>query len=227
MIATAKEKKRDAASSWHESFLALMPDIIRYARYAFRHMRAETKQDAVQEVIANCLVAFVRLAELDKLDVVYPSVVAQFAIKQYREGRRVGNRWRKRDVYGRNDCHVKHLGTPREQRGGWREQLTYNCVTPIPDQVAFQIDFEAWLQSLSKRDSRIAIELARGERTKDVASHFLISAGRVSQLRLQLNESWHRFHGECDDVSRPSRVAAPDLAAVNRWRASVKRSRNF
>jgi len=54
----------------------------------------------------------------------------------------------------------------------------------------------AMLDSLSSRDRRIAEELATGETTGAVAFKFRVSAGRVSQLRRELKQSWDEFHGQ-------------------------------
>jgi hypothetical protein len=43
----------------------------------------------IQESVANCLVAYVRLVERGKEDLAYPTVLAMFAVKQIRDGRRV------------------------------------------------------------------------------------------------------------------------------------------
>jgi DNA-directed RNA polymerase specialized sigma subunit len=57
-------------------------------------------------------------------------------------------------------------------------------------------DFSDWLKSLKRRDRRIAEVLAVGERTQNVAKRFKVSAGRVSQLRRELAESWRAFVGD-------------------------------
>ena len=66
---------------------------------------------------------------------------------------------------------------------------------PVPDIVAFRCDFPAWLNTLSRRDRRIAEILALGHRTREVAKRFDVSAGRISQLRRELAESWREFTG--------------------------------
>lgn len=76
--------------------------------------------------------------------------------------------------------------------------MVENDRTPVPDQAAFRIDFPQWLGTLSARDRRIVNDLATGERTGDVARKFGVSAGRVSQLRGQLKESWEEFVGDSD-----------------------------
>jgi hypothetical protein len=52
------------------------------------------------------------------------------------------------------------------------------------------------LNSLRRRDRRIAETLALGNRTTDVAKRFKVCAGRVSQIRRELAESWRVFVGE-------------------------------
>ena len=110
-----------------------------------------------------------------------------------------------RDVYDehgriKHGHQLKHIGSPREQCGGWKEQLVDNSRTPVADQAAFSIDFPEWLATLSARDRRIVDDLAAGERTGDVARKFGVSAGRVSQMRGQLKESWEAFGEDGDDA---------------------------
>ena len=71
-----------------------------------------------------------------------------------------------------------------------------NDRTPVADQVAFRIDFPAWLNGLSARDRQIVDELAVGERPGDVARRFRVSPARISQLRSELRHSWEGFTGD-------------------------------
>ncbi len=205
MIANAESLGPRPVPRWHAAFLAMVPVITRYARTAFGHLDPDAREDLVQECIANCVVAFARLVERGKQSIAYPTVLAGFAVRQIRDGRRVGKKQNVRDVY---DIHaqvkgghqLQHIGSPRDQRhGGWREQLVENSRTPVAEQAAFRIDFPSWLGTLSVRDHRIVDDLAAGERTGDVARRSGVSAGRVSQLRGQLKESWEAF-GEDDDT---------------------------
>lgn len=189
---------------WHAAFVAMLPTIIRYAKTCFRDLDPDTREDLVQECIANCVVAFARLVERGKQSIAYPTVLAMYAVKQIKDGRRVGKSVASRDVYDehgriKHGHQLQHIGTPRDQRGGWREQLVENRRTPVADQAAFRIDFHSWLETLSRRDRRIVDDLAAGGRTSDVAGKFDVSASRVSQLRGQLKESWEEFVGDIDD----------------------------
>ena len=51
-----------AADDWRPAFLRMLPAIQTHARITFRDLNA-TEREAVQEVIANALIAFVRLWE--------------------------------------------------------------------------------------------------------------------------------------------------------------------
>ena len=62
---------------WHRVFLALLPQIVPHAKFAFRHLRGEARQDAIQETIANALVAFVTLVRRGKMAIAYPTVLAK------------------------------------------------------------------------------------------------------------------------------------------------------
>lgn len=193
MIALANHV-RPVQPPQHARFLAMLPTIVGYARRGFHYLDDEAKEDAVAEIIANCFAAYARLVQLGKEDLAYPSVLAVFAIRQFRDGRRVGNPANCQDAYAQTDLQREYLGTPADQR--WKESLIDNARSPVADQVTFRIDFPEWLCKLSARDRRLALQLARGERTSDVACRFGITKGRVSQLRKELHEEWLRFQGE-------------------------------
>ena len=179
----------------------MLPSIRRTAEFQLAGLHAEAKEDAITEIVASCYVAYFRLAERGKESLAYPSVLAGYAIRQYRAGRRVGSRARRNDVYTRycrqkNGHELCHIGAPAEQVGGWNEYLIDNTVSPVPDQAAFRIDFQDWLGTLTARARQVVEELARGERVTDVSHRVGVSPGRVSQLRRELHEKWQTFQGE-------------------------------
>ncbi len=206
MIALAESQDRPRVPEWHDRFLDMLPTIERYAGAAFREFDRETKEDLVEECVANCFCAYSRLVERGKEHVAFPTKLANFAVRQIKDGRRVGKKQNVRDVYDiharvKDGYQLKHIGSPHEQNGGWREQLIENGRTSPADLATFKLDFfEGWLPSLSRRDRRMAEDLGNGERTGDVARKYGVSAGRVSQLRRELQESWEGFVGDRDDV---------------------------
>jgi hypothetical protein len=194
-------KPRAAKVSWQERFLAMLPAIQTHARVAFGHLDPEACEDALQEVVANCLVAFARLVQRGRIEVAYPSALARFAVSQFRDGRRVGNRRNGRDVLSpyaqkRNGIVVERLDRFRKDESEWAEALVEDQRTPVLDQVAFRCDFPAWLDTLPRRNRQIAEALSLGHSTSAVAKRFKVSPGRISQLRQELRESWREFQGE-------------------------------
>jgi hypothetical protein len=64
------------------------------------------------------------------------------------------------------------------------------------DQVAAKMDVGDWFSTLSRRMKQIAKDLAFGFSTSEVAGKYGVTAGRISQLRRVLEESWGEFQGE-------------------------------
>jgi len=179
----------------------MLPAIETHARLVFRHLDPEAREDAVEETIANALVAFVRLVQLQKTDVAYPSALARYAVAQIHDGRRVGNRLNVRDVLSpyaqkQKDIQVERLDRFDKEDDCWVEAVVEDHRTPVPEQAAFRCDFPAWLASLPRRNRRIAVSLSLGHSTSEVAKRFRVSPGRVSQLRREMHQSWDEFHGD-------------------------------
>ncbi len=187
--------------AWHPVFLPMVPAIGRQARSAFGQLAPEARGEAVQEVIAYATIAFKELWDRGKADLAYPSVLALYGIKRAKSGRKVGSRQNVRDVSS-DHCQIqknvamKRLDHYDRQQGGWREVLIEDRRAGPAETAAFRIDFPAWLETLSRRNHKIAWKLALGEATTNVARWFHLSAGRISQLRRELERSWHAFHGE-------------------------------
>jgi len=194
---------------WHRVFLAMLPAIVAHAKYAFRNLRGEARQDCIQETIANALVAFVALVRRGKMSIGYPTVLAKYAVAQINEGRRVGNHLNVREVLSPYAQKLKNFRVERldkfdEEENHWGEAIVEDRTAGPAEIARIRIDFAAWLDSLKRRDRKIALKLADGEKTSDVAKRFKISAGRISQLRRELAESWRKFVGD-----EPGAVTVP------------------
>ena len=159
---------------WHDRFLQLLPGIQQYALLAFRHLRAEAREDAVAEVVANTLVAFVGLVERGKMTSAYATVLARYGVARYREGRRVGTRTNTRDIMSpaaqrRHGIQAASLDSYDPADDCW-ETMAIEDRTAGPAAIAcFRIDFVDWLRSLSPQHRRLAADLATGETTSAVA----------------------------------------------------------
>ena len=98
MIAIAKQDQR---KNNHLIFEDLLPAIRRHAQVAFVSHPQEEREELIAEVVANAFCAFHRLAERGKTEVAYATPLAWYAVRQVREGRRVGAKMNKHDVTSR------------------------------------------------------------------------------------------------------------------------------
>jgi len=192
MIATCPHEDR---------FLDMLPKIRQQAHFAFRDEPRSRRQELISEVVANCWAAFVRLVERGRIDIVYPTPLAQFAIRQVRDGRTVGGKLNVRDVssgYAQRRKHfaVNALDRFDKDKQEWKEVLVEDKHAGPAEIAAARIDFAAWLRLLPKRLRRIAETLAKGETTKKTAKRFHVSQGRISQLRRELQQNWDDFQGD-------------------------------
>lgn len=197
---------RNAAQStsqpaWHQVFIGMLPAIVTHAKISFRHLRPEARAEAIQEAVCNACVAVARLAQLDKLDLAYPTPLARYAVAQVRDGRKVGGKLNCRDVLSPYCQRLKHIAVERldrydEEEGQWREVVVEDHHAGPAETAAARIDLEDWFDSLPRHKRRVAQTLATGETTKRTARRFRVSAGRISQLRREFMDSWAEFQGE-------------------------------
>ena len=203
MIVSAKKLRQSTVSACYAKFLSLLPAIQEQARFAFRNEKPEHRQELTAEVIANCWAAFVRLVERGLIDVVYPTPLAGYAIKQVRDGRRVGAKLNVLDIsseycQARKQITIERLDVFDERTGEWHEVLIEDRHAGPAETAAARIDIGEWFDSLPKHKRRVAQTLATGETTKRTARKFSVSPGRISQTRRELHEDWQRYQGEED-----------------------------
>lgn len=197
----------NAQEPQHNRFLAVLPQIRRQALMAFRKFSSEAREELVQEVVANSFRAWVLLARRGKESVAYATPLAQYAIRQVRDGRRVGSRQNAQDILsaGASKLHgfkVERLDQKDQLTGAWKEQLVEDRRAGPAEIAAARLDLTAWLRTLSARNRRIAKALSMGETTGDVARRYALSPGRISQLRVWLRRHWERFQGDSQLVGR-------------------------
>ena len=140
MIAPLKRPRPQAsAPAWHAGFLTMLPVIYSYARGAFAHLNPEARQDMIQEVIANALVAYVRLYQQGRVALAYPTVLARYGVAQVRDGRRVGAKLNIKDVLSkycqqRKSVVVERLDRFDEEDNQWAEAVVQDTRTaPVPE----------------------------------------------------------------------------------------------
>jgi len=132
----------------------------------------------------------------------YATPLAMYAAKQFRAGRKVAGKVRGKrggDVSAaveRGLVQVASISRFDRKLAAWQDiTLADGRVTPA-DLAAFRLDFAAWMRRLPNTLRQIANCLALGEKTKDVAARFGLTAGRISQIRRTLELSWQAFQGE-------------------------------
>ena len=201
MIACACAATNDSVAEPREvKFESILPAIRRCAAYAFRGVRRSLREDLIAEAIANAYVAFSRLIERGLAVLVYPTALAQFAIRRVWDGRRVGVRRSAVDVmseYAQVKC--KFMVEPLKQGSSsqpWEEQLLADRRATPADLAACKLDFCDWLRRLSPVKRRVALRLAVGDSTKEVALRFRVSLSRISQLRRELEADWQAFQAQ-------------------------------
>jgi hypothetical protein len=184
-------------------FLEILPDVLRSAGFAFRAEREPHRRDErIQEVLALCWLWCCRLARQGKDARQFSTTLAVFAARQVRSGRSfVGKKTYRNDALSHHAQAVRgflttHLSAAGEEGAAWLPALQENTVSSVPDQVAFRLDFPAWLAALPRRHRQMAEEMATGETTLVLAARYALSPGRVSQLRREFHASWLAFTGE-------------------------------
>jgi DNA-directed RNA polymerase specialized sigma24 family protein len=183
-----------------QRFLDLLPKISAVAEFNFRHLRAEARDEAVEEVIANAFVAFAKLVEQNRGHRAFGSTLGGYAVRQFHVGRRVGARLKSTDVMAHRERRfkVQRLEDSEEVDASWTAVVASHR-TPVADQAAFRIDFQSWLRLLRPQQRGVVEALAANYSTSEVARQFGVSAARVSQMRRELHTAWEQFH--TSDVS--------------------------
>jgi hypothetical protein len=197
MIATLTLSQEVNRAAAEPDFLEMLPTIRRVASYAFRHLRRAVREDLLAEVVANAFAAFRRLVARGKAALAYPTVLAQFAIRQIREGRRVGSRRNTQDVLSPYAQHRKGFSVlplpEATERSEWQELVVEDRHASPAEIAGFKIDFTDWLKRLKRSKRQVALRLVAGDTTSEVAGHFRLSPARVSQLRKELHRDWEKF----------------------------------
>ncbi|MCA9237566.1 MAG: hypothetical protein KDA44_18965 [Planctomycetales bacterium] len=182
--------------AWQAELLTLWPQIERQTEFAVQKLRPGERDEARQSIFASVAVAYAELAAQGRAALAFPGPLVAYGLRHYQAGRLIGGRVNSRDVGSRRWRHVS--GQRFASLADCQETLALaDQRRATPAEIAcLRIDFAAWLGTLSVRDRQLTRQLARGEETRQVAARFRLSAGRVSQLRRELYDSWQRFCGE-------------------------------
>jgi hypothetical protein len=197
----------------HARFLLLLPRVELHGRIYFRHLRCPHKKaDAIQEMRCLAWKWFLRLHERGRDPADFLTGFVTLLARAVNSGRRLASMARAKDVLNaatqrRHGFHVERLPSStqasherlyaevhgQELHDAFEERLRDNTITPVIDQVVFRIDWPAFLRTLTGRERRLIRAMARNERTLDLSRQFEVSPARISQLRREFFEGWHRF----------------------------------
>ena len=178
----------------------VLPRVLSHGRIYFRHLRsAELKEEYIAEMVALAWAWHLRLAQRGKNAAEYPSAIAKFSARAVRSGRRLAGMDRARDALSalarqRHGCSALD-GSPLDE-------ALHDTRSRPADLAALRIDLPCWLATLGTRDRRIALDMALGHRTRELAAAYRLSAARISQLRRRFEQSWRQFQGESPAPAR-------------------------
>lgn len=192
MIAINDERNE---STWQSAFLAMLPEIKQRLRAEFWQLGPEAREDAIEEAIVHSLLSYCRLHEQGRAEVATPMSLAWYSARQIKRGRPSVGSINSKEPLSRyaqigNGIQVEPLGS------NWMDAMVEDKKAAVPDQVAAKIDVAAWFATLTERMTGIAKDLAFGFSTSEVARKYGLSAGRISQVRRILEESWTTFQPE-------------------------------
>ena len=200
------------AGQVHARFLALLPRLQTHAAITVRHVRCpHARAERIAEAIALAWAWFVRLHARGSDAGRFAAGFATLAARAAACGRRCCGQEPARDVLSpaaqrRHRFAVEPLRSEavaaRHRPKAFAERLADDRKTPVPDQVAFRIDWPAFFESLSPRDRDLATFLALGHSATTAAGRFGVTVGRVSQLRRQWNCAWQRFQASDSVAAR-------------------------
>ena len=192
MIAFNNERNE---TTWQSAFVAMLPEIEQKLRLAFSRLDPEAREDAIEEAIVHSLFSYSRLHDQGRADVATASSLAWYSSRHVKRGRPAGGRMNGKEPLSRYGQISNHIEVER-QTSNWIDTLVEDRRAAVPDQVAAKMDVGAWFATLTKRTKEISKDLAFGCSTSEVARKHGVTAGRISQLRRTLEESWAKFQSE-------------------------------
>ena len=149
-----------------------------------------------KKAVVHSLLAYIRLHEQGRAEVATPSSLAWYSSRHVKRGRPAAGRMNGKEplveVRTNQQRHPSRAAMPSK----WIDAMVEDKRAPVADQVAAKMDVGAWFATLTKRMKEIAKDLAFGCSTSEVAKKHGVTAGRISQLRRSLEESWAAFQQE-------------------------------
>jgi hypothetical protein len=189
------DQRDDCQTTWQQGFVEILPEIEQRLSHSFRRLDPEAREDAIEEAIVHTLLSYSQLHARGIAESASASSLAWYAVLQVKCGRLAAGRMNSKEPLSRyaqlgNGIQVEHMHSK------WIDSLIEDKRAAVADQVAAKLDASAWFATLTQRMKQIAKDLAFGYSTSEVARKHGVTAGRISQLRRTLEESWLAFQHE-------------------------------
>lgn len=81
----------------------------------------------------------------------------------------------------------------------WCESFLTDGRVNVASEVCFMLDCEAWIKTLTAQRRKMLERMIAGDTTSELAQHFGVTAGRISQIRKELYDSWKQYQTEQPD----------------------------
>jgi hypothetical protein len=181
-------------------FLTILPIVRAVARKHFGSIICPARRDdLVSEATALAFAWCRRLVIRGRDPTAFPATLARLAVRAAACGRRLVGEEPVGDALSAA-CRRRHGFAVLALPAGCpavapeiAEALARHAKAPVPDQVAFRVDFGDWLARLPGVKRRIVSRLAAGHRTQDVAAEFAVTPARISQMRSELRHNYLSF----------------------------------
>jgi len=202
-------------------FLKYLPAVQTHANIQFRQLPEVDREEAVAEAVAAAYLNFASAERRGKDHAIKPGTLATYAVRHVRDGRHVGgSREGKRDVFNRR---AQRAGRYKVHRFGHNNQQIFDCMsapdqpvwrlvlledrrTPIPDQVAFRVDWSVFLSQQTDRVRQMVGLLAAGYRQIEVAEKLGVTPAAVCQRTKKVERDWLTWQGSNANNGQPEPV---------------------
>ena len=184
-----------------ERFLKQYPRIEEYASIQFSNQRAERRAESIQNTICLTWKGYCQALENGKNPDEFISVLVGYAAAQTRDGRSITGQEPAKDAMSgraqrKKEFRVEPIPEYSVMIGNNTTQTLADTRHALPpEQAQFRIDTPAWLERLLDKKP-LAEDMMEGYTTKELARRHKKSPGRISQIRQELSDDYHEFHGE-------------------------------
>ena len=163
-------------------FLSILPHIEAYAQTTFHYLQCPCqKEDAVAELIALAWKWFRYLGQKDQHANEFLVGFLAAMTRAVGQGKCLAGSQKEDDTKNSSIRNLNNLSS-------FAPQLS------IPEQVAFRLDFQGWLNSLQNQEQLMIQDFIAGETTEAVAKKHGLSTIEVIRLRRDLFEDWQQFN---------------------------------